>query len=659
MAALVLAMMLPVVPAGAAVTSLSAPVDQEFQVTFEEHSQNQIEMWGDTVVYKDHRGGQPAVYATNLLTGAEMPISVTNGTQNNPSVYGDWVAYMKTRMVWDENDSAWEDRGDIWVYNMATGERKQISDGTGEECNPYIYGDHIAWVDWNADNDPIDPWDSPPYVSVIKVYDMATSTEATIAHKPDRSVRCVSVHENYVLYRDATDWASTVYAYDLETSTETTVVAARNGLEDPYMWGKWIVWSDASSGTDSIYAYNMDTKAITLVSSGTHSAYSPDIWEGKVVWREDRGTGTGYDIYMKDLASGVETVICDDPAKQGRPRISHGAVTWVDERNADAMDIDNADIYGMFLEPKSMTTAGATRYDTAVMNSRAFFPAGADTVVLATGANWPDALAASSLAGACESPILLVKGDSIPAAVTAEILRLGARNAYIVGGTGVVSAGVEADVNALLTGDVVRLAGANRYATAQMVAAEAVDVLGSTETTAIVATGQAFPDAVAASALCAGLGYPLYLTSADSIADTTIAAMKAAGVKDVYVLGGTGAVSAGVMTKLDADFGAVERLFGADRYATAVAVAQEGVDNGMTWDGVALATGTNFPDALTGGVTQGLTNSVMVLTPTNSLNSGVKAKIEAEKDDIGLVRFLGGEGAISKAVKDAVAGILG
>jgi len=134
--------------------------------------------------------------------------------------------------------------------------------------------------------------------------------------------------------------------------------------------------------------------------------------------------------------------------------------------------------------------------------------------------------------------------------------------------------------------------------------------------------------------------------------------METAGVKDVYVLGGTGAVSAGVMSAVDTKFGTVERLAGDDRYQTAVAVAEKGVAEGMTWDGVAFATGTNFPDALTGGVAQGKNGSVMVLTQSTALNSAVAAKIEANKADIGLVRFLGGTGAISDAVKTAVMDIV-
>jgi putative cell wall-binding protein len=99
----------------------------------------------------------------------------------------------------------------------------------------------------------------------------------------------------------------------------------------------------------------------------------------------------------------------------------------------------------------------------------------------------------------------------------------------------------------------------------------------------------------------------------------------------------------------------VTRVSGSDRYATSVAVATFGVDEmGLTWDGVALATGEDFPDALSGGVMQGMQGAVMVLTPTSSLAPVVKSKLADMKAEIGMVKYLGGTGAVSQTVRNAV-----
>ena len=84
---------------------------------------------------------------------------------------------------------------------------------------------------------------------------------------------------------------------------------------------------------------------------------------------------------------------------------------------------------------------GPNRYATAVEASKESFPEGADTVIIATGLNWPDALAGGSIAGAYEAPILLVT-DVVSDRVEREIARLGAKNAIILGGESAVPASV-------------------------------------------------------------------------------------------------------------------------------------------------------------------------------------------------------------------------
>jgi len=95
-------------------------------------------------------------------------------------------------------------------------------------------------------------------------------------------------------------------------------------------------------------------------------------------------------------------------------------------------------------------------------------------------------------------------------------------------------------------------------------------------------------------------------------------------------------------------------LAGANRYETALAVANLAMTHAYRWDGLAIATGQNFPDALAGGVLQGRSISVLLLTPSTSLNVSVKAALTANKATIFEVRFLGGPTAISPGVRAAV-----
>ncbi|KRE21758.1 cell wall-binding repeat-containing protein [Agromyces sp. Soil535] len=76
---------------------------------------------------------------------------------------------------------------------------------------------------------------------------------------------------------------------------------------------------------------------------------------------------------------------------------------------------------------------GADRYATSVITNQKSFPL-ADAVFLATGANFPDALAGAALAGAWRAPVYLVQQNCIPSAVLGEIGRLHVRDVVLLGG---------------------------------------------------------------------------------------------------------------------------------------------------------------------------------------------------------------------------------
>ncbi len=402
---------------------------------------------------------------------------------------------------------------------------------------------------------------------------------------------------------------------------------------------------------------------LSAVSSGgdVHFAWSnptdPDFAETKLYRSKDGFADGPGDTAGMTLVSHDEIPFEVDDVESGfyyyTAFARDGAGNWSDPAHVSIRHGD----------PTDERVWGADRYATAVQASKAAFPAagslpkdpeGHRSVVVATGENWPDALGGSSLAGAVGGPILLVGGDVLPGAVASEIERLGAERVFLLGGTGAVSDAVASALGAIPGVDEVeRVAGADRYETAEKVAARTVGLLDDYDGTALVATGDMFPDALAGSPLATAEGWPIYLASTGGLRVSTLSAMDSAGVTDAIILGGTGVVPASVETGLDRELpGGVERLWGADRYATAAEVAEYGVDTvGMHWDGVALATGADFPDALAGGVMQGLDRSVVMLTRTDLLPAATSSALEANASSIVTLRILGGTGAVTDAVR--------
>jgi putative cell wall-binding protein len=94
--------------------------------------------------------------------------------------------------------------------------------------------------------------------------------------------------------------------------------------------------------------------------------------------------------------------------------------------------------------------AGANRFATAAAISVWKFSPGAPVVYIATGGNFPDALAGGPVAGINAGPVLLLNRDSIPGATAAELARLAPKEIVILGGPGVVSTKVENQLAAFI-----------------------------------------------------------------------------------------------------------------------------------------------------------------------------------------------------------------
>ncbi len=196
-----------------------------------------------------------------------------------------------------------------------------------------------------------------------------------------------------------------------------------------------------------------------------------------------------------------------------------------------------------------------------------------------------------------------------------------------------------------------RLQGADRYATAIAVAR---DVFPSGATTAVVATGELFPDALSSSALAGAVNGPLLLTPSARLEQRLLDTLEAMGVTDVYIVGGTPAVSSGVASGLATAGYSVTRIDGADRYATAGNVARRVAQiEGPAFSGnVFLARGDQFPDALAAAPLAYAGHGPVLLTRPTSLPPATKSAATAISATE--VTVLGSTTAVSASVVNAL-----
>lgn len=199
-------------------------------------------------------------------------------------------------------------------------------------------------------------------------------------------------------------------------------------------------------------------------------------------------------------------------------------------------------------------------------------------------------------------------------------------------------------------GGVERLAGDDRIATAVAVAARAFP---DGAPVALLARADAYPDALAGSPLATALGGPLLLNPSDTLHPLVREELRRLGVDQVVLLGGQAAQSEAVADALAAEGHAVRRVSGGNRFATAVAVADEVTALGPSNE-VVVVEGADpdptrgFPDALSAAGLAASQGMPILLTTTEQLPSETADAIEADDG----VLVVGGAAAVSTQVAE-------
>ena len=285
------------------------------------------------------------------------------------------------------------------------------------------------------------------------------------------------------------------------------------------------------------------------------------------------------------------------------------------------------------------TLAGDNRYNTSIAISKEGWRS-ADTVVLATGDDFPDALASAPLASKFDAPILLTKSKDISVEVLDEIERLGAKEVYLIGGLGAISKKIEDKITSMGI-KCKRLQGNNRYETAVAIAKE----IGVTDTI-VIATGNNYPDALSMAPFAALFQWPILLTDNSTVPSSVQKYVKDNNVKSTNVVGGTGVISDKTMRT----FPNPKRLAGENRYQTNIEIIfAMGADATYTY----FATGKNFPDALAGAPLAAYSFAPIILVD-DGMDKDVLEAWQANKDEMKMKRILGGTGAVTDSILNKI-----
>lgn len=192
-----------------------------------------------------------------------------------------------------------------------------------------------------------------------------------------------------------------------------------------------------------------------------------------------------------------------------------------------------------------------------------------------------------------------------------------------------------------------RLSGTSRYATAASISQE---TFTHKDGAVFLAAGDNYADALSGGPAAAGRRAPVLLTAPDSIPSETIAELERLEPARIYILGGENALSPAVEQQAAQYTERVVRLAGADRFDTGVVISKR------LWASSAavyIASGLDYPDALSGGALAALDGSPMLLAGDGVLVDSVRAELQRLNPK--RVVILGGTVAVNRAVQSEIA----
>lgn len=316
---------------------------------------------------------------------------------------------------------------------------------------------------------------------------------------------------------------------------------------------------------------------------------------------------------------------------------------------------------------------GADRYVTSlrVAEAVASEAGGAlEQVVLVSGRNWTDAVVAAPLAGHLGAAVLATPSGELRTDAADFLERAGVSKAWLIGANSDsdgVGPSVVSELNRLQI-STTRISRSDHYSTAVAVAHEIGEPgdMGDLGSTAVVASGEVFADALVAGAFAARGRHPVLLTPRDELHDSAAGFLEDRRVEHVVLMGGIAALSAEVEGSIRALGVEITRLGGSTRYDTAVQAAKlttgrYGSDCFSTRRAGLARARVPF-DSFSAGPLLGRLCAPLLLADPGTIPDDTarylddirRSAAEADLDSIDL-RVFGGDAAVSQAAIDTYA----
>ena len=446
-------------------------------------------------------------------------------------------------------------------------------------------------------------------------------------------------------------------AFDLSGLENGTITCVKGSAADSFAQKAGIKRNYYTDNTDyqDVANSSISLNTYDIGFDGTSAEPKPNVYIGnKYLY-----SGSDFDIYYENnTAPGTATIVITGKGKY------HGTRTFT-------FQIDEAE------QGSAVRLAGESAADTSARIATEAFPEGSEWVIIARDDDFADAMSATGLAGVLNAPIVLTDRYSLSDAAARAVQTLGAKKAYIIGGTGAIPGDIEGSLATFGCQTQDRIFGYDSWDTSTECAKKIAEHGGNPGSNAVVAMSTNFQDALSISSYAYKYQVPIFLET-DEAHGRQLTEAAASAIKElsgtIYVPGGNGAVP---QASVEEVFGRerVVRLSGWDGYDTSNQIATYMVEHGLLSPStICLASGAPDPkgvDALAGAAFAGKAGGVVLLTNANPRfgsistttiegadSEGTSAFLPSHAKDVEQAYILGGKAVMPAELQQRVNDIL-
>ncbi|MCM2466248.1 hypothetical protein DIC75_07960 [Methanoculleus sp. CWC-02] len=285
----------------------------------------------------------PAISGNYIVWVDDSSASVQlyDSTSGNTSTISDAASIpleLPYELATDGNSVVWtgespQAEGDIlFIYDIASGNLQQVTDGSGAPGFPGVSQNYVVWIDGDELGD-------------VYIYDITSGNISTVTADPYLQL-WADIGGNTIIWGDnETEEGDLDIAVLTLEQPRTRLLgdSGDDGFPDVSSDGNYVAWINARGNQTAVYLYDVLAENMTQITSESANPDAVAVDGNHVVYSDWRNGNL--DIYLYDISTGVETPVTQDPYQQTYPDISEGTIVWMGN-NTGPWEIYTAEVPG-------------------------------------------------------------------------------------------------------------------------------------------------------------------------------------------------------------------------------------------------------------------------------------------------------------------------